>query len=90
MGHYCIREMRCGALERFVLAGSRSRYEISQAPDSMNGILIPDDYWVNSGQIRYALHRTSVNPSLYSIFEFALLRPRPPTSAALGLPNEKR
>ncbi len=46
----------------------------------MNGNLIPADYWVNSGEIGYALHRTSVNPPLNFILEFALLRPRPPTT----------
>jgi len=43
----------------------------------MNGNLTPAEYWVNSGEIGYAVHRTIVSPSLNFIFEFALLRPRP-------------
>jgi hypothetical protein len=87
MGHYCIREMRYGAQERDVLAKLRSGYEISQALGSMNGSRIhAADYWVNSGEIEYALHLTNVNRSLNLIGEFALLRPRPPTIAAPGLP----
>ena len=90
MGHYCIREMRCRVQERHVLVRLHSRCDINQVSGSMNGNLIPADYWVNSGEIGYALHRTSVNPSLNLISEFALLRPRPPTTAAPGLPNERR
>lgn len=57
---------------------------------AMNGILILTNYGVNSGKIGYALHRMSAKPSLDFILEFALLRPRPPTTTKPGLPNEKR
>jgi hypothetical protein len=90
MGHYCIREMRCGLQERHILARSHSRCDTNQVSGSMNGNLIPADYRVNSGEIGYALHRSSVNRSLNFICEFPLLRPRPPTTAAPGLPNERR